>query len=113
MKLKIFIALIITILMLTPSNADTNTDTGIKKQCQYVVDGKGTYAADVDMYLVGIIAGIEFMTIELTDFSEQSTYRVKKDKACENALNNNGSSGFDSDYKREVAKLISKKYADK
>lgn len=107
MKLKIFTAFIITIMVFTSVNA-SDIDDGLKKQCQHIVHGYGSPDAQYNAYLLGVISGIQYMTIRTTDFGEVSSYAEKRHEACKNALNHVSSSGFDADYKREAEILISK-----
>jgi len=107
MKLKIFMAFIITMFMFTPVSA-SELDNGLKKECQYIAIGTGNSDTQYNAYLLGVISGIQYMTKDITDFAKVSSFTEKRHKACKNALNNAGSSGFDVDYKREAVKLISK-----
>lgn len=93
--------------MVTSINA-SDIDDGLKKQCQYIVHGNGSTDLQYNAYLLGVVSGIQHMTIEITDYGEISSYADKRHKVCKNALSNIGKSGFDSDYKREATKLISK-----
>lgn len=107
MKLKIFIAFIITNMMLITVHA-SELDNGLKKECQYIVIGTGNTDTQYSAYLLGVISGIQYMSKNITDFAKVANFTEKRHKACKNALNNTSSAGFDSDYKREAAKFISK-----
>ena len=107
MILKTFIAFMITLLMPALANA-SELDNGLKKECQYIVIGTGNSETQYSAYLLGVISGIQHMAKNITEFANISSFTEKRHKACENALKNTGSSGFDLDYKREAAKLISK-----
>jgi hypothetical protein len=65
-------------------------------------------------FLSGVVAGISYVTNndEKTHLIMNADNGVMTHKACQNALNNIGSSGFINDYQWEAAKLISKKYAE-
>lgn len=107
MRLKIFTAFIIIAMMLISVNA-SELDNGLKKECQYIVIGTGNSDTQYNAYLLGVISGIQYMTKNISEFARDSSFTEKRYKACENALSNAGSSGFDMDYKREAVKLISK-----
>lgn len=113
MNMKLLTVLIIATLMATSASA--SSDDALREQCQYLVYGNGTNSKFFSAALTGVVVGIQYMVLEadrtkLTTTASRVTIRLK---ACQKALVNIGSYGFEDDYKGEVLKLVSKKYADK
>lgn len=110
-QLKIFMAILITILMTSPINASNFVDNKLKIQCQYLVYGEGKPNDFYNMYLMGVISGIQYMIADPTEFTYNAKDGVKVNKACQNALKNIGENGFASDFKWQATKLMSKEYS--
>lgn len=91
--------------------AGKEIDEALRNQCKYIVYGnlEGTNSDQADGYLLGFIQGIEYMTskADLTEFFTSRSYRMVKERACENTLKNGTKKGFQADYKLEVYKLVS------
>lgn len=116
--MKIFTTLIITVLMASSANAsinEQNADEAFKKECQYEVYGNGESIDFVAGMMSGIVKGAVSMIPkeESTNFLLNSTIGTIKLKACQKTLNNITPSGFRSDYKSQVIKLISIKDSDR
>ncbi|MGB5506915.1 MAG: hypothetical protein WBM70_09520 [Sulfurovum sp.] len=109
--IKTFSALLIII---TPNivSAGSVIDDTLKNQCKYILYGnmEGTNSDQADGYLLGFVQGVEYMTAEedLTDFLKSRNKRMVIERACKNALKNSTQKGFESDYKLEASKLVSK-----
>ncbi len=115
--MKIQVKILIALLIIVPSMASENTDAnakinnGLKKQCQYIVYGKGNDSS----FYAGVMAGIpedirsSLPVEDTTAFSKHTTQSTMQLKACKNALNYISSDGFENDYKMAVLKLVSAK----
>jgi len=110
-QLKILTAILATIFMTSPINANM-LDDKLERQCQFQVYGNGEVDIMNGMYLLGLVSGMKYMTLDRTEFASNTNYGAQTDKACENALNNITAYGFEDDFKREVMKLQSEQYAD-
>ncbi len=110
MKTKLTIVMaFLTIIPITLSA--NNIDTGIKKQCQYLVYGNGSEDIYLNLFMSGIVTGIDFM-IDKQDkstFSKNSNNGVLVYKTCQNTLNDISSSGFLIDFKWHAYRLMKKR----
>ena len=92
--------------------AENIIDNTLKDHCKYILHGhlEGVNNDQADGYLLGFIQGIEYMTdtADLTDFFKSRNYRMVKERACKNSLENRTDKGFQADYKFEATKLVNK-----
>ena len=111
--LKTFLALSI---LSMPSTllAGSVIDNALYGQCKFILYGhlEGSNNDQADGYLLGFIQGIEYLTDkeDLTDFFKSRSYRMVKERACKNSLENSTDKGFQADYKFEATKLVTKKF---
>jgi len=110
-QVKILITLLSTVLLTASVNADAKIDDGYKKQCKYVVYGKGNDSS----YYAEVMAGIpeeiraSLSAKDTTAFSKHTTRTTMQLKACKYALHHISLDGFENDYKMAVQKLITSK----
>lgn len=106
--MKLFIALLTSMLLITTANAESHHDIGIKKQCQYLVYGNGVHSSEATIYMNGIIIGIISMIPkeDATDFGMKSDTNDIKYKACQRALVNTEAFGFRKLYMIELIGLL-------
>ncbi len=104
-QLNIFLAVLAIVSTTTSAIASSETDAILKKQCQFIVYGKGGDDTMAKTYLSGLITGIRSMIPKRE--KTITTVATVKAEACKYALNNIGKSGFLMDYKWAVLKLSS------
>lgn len=104
-QLKIILVTLAIISTTTSAISSSETDAAIKKQCQYIVYGKGSDHSEVDIYLSGLITGIRSMIPKRE--KKIAIVATVKAEACKYALSNIGKNGFLMDYKFAVLKLSS------
>ena len=93
MKKLLKTLLVLTILgMQNTLLASSVIDDTLKGQCKFILYGQfeGTNNDQGDGYLLGFIQGIEYLTDkeDLTDFFKSRSYRMVKERACKNSLEN-------------------------
>lgn len=109
--MKILIALLTMVTLITSVSAHENDDKLFKEQCQYRVDGKGSNNEFVAGLMQGFIDGVTYKVSmqQVTEFAITATKDTISLKACENVFDNKTKSGFMKAFHDEIHKLMIKK----
>ena len=112
MKTKLLIIMTLLTVLTINVSASTEINNAIKKQCNYLVNGKGNNIEAYNTYLLGIVTGMKYV-IPASEAKEYGKITIGGDikiKACENTLKHMTSLGFELDYLRETLILFSTRY---
>ena len=112
MKTKLMILIISLAGLSINATAAPEINNALKKQCNFLVNGKGKNIEAYNTYLLGIVTGMKYVIpkAEAREYGKKATAGEIKKKACENTMKHTTSLGFELDYLRETLKLFSTRY---
>jgi len=94
-------AMILVSLLTTISVAVEESDR-MRKQCQYVVYGSGNNDNSTDIFMRGLLFGIDYMSTKHGGGSVRQVIR----NACKKSLNSDSGKTFSHEFKQQLALII-------
>ena len=101
--------ILFVMVLLLSSTYGSSLDTGIKSECQYRVYGNWNGSPDDSIFMYGIIRGTVFSVESPTEFAKSAKPSNIMNRACKEALNNNGPGEFTNKFLWGVTVTVNNK----